>query len=81
MFLCYGALLPLILLLLMSSSALLPVLAGASVKSAEISAQVSKMFCWTGKPIIVPISCALPIVECPNVNSESQRSLSVFEIL
>ena len=35
MFSCYGALLPLILLLLMSSSALLPVMACASVKSAD----------------------------------------------
>ena len=81
MFLCYGALLPLILLLLMSSSALLPVLAGASVKSAEISAQVSKMFCWTGKPIIVPISCALPMVPVAIIESLMVKPKGVFWIV
>ena len=81
MFSCYGALLPLILLLLMSSSALLPVMACASVKSAEILAQVSKMFCWTGKPIIVPNSCALPMVPVAIIESLMVKPKGLFWIV
>ena len=44
MFLCYGALLPLILMLLMSSSALLPAMACGSVESAKNSAVGLKYF-------------------------------------
>eukprot|EP00964_Phaeocystis_antarctica_P047384 scaffold27414_cov92-Phaeocystis_antarctica.AAC.1 len=74
-------LLPLILLLLMSSSALLPVMACASVKSAEILAEVSKMFCLTGKPIIVPNSCALPMVPVAIIESLMVKPKGLFWIV
>jgi len=81
MFLCYGALLPLILLLLMSSSALLPVLAGASVKSAKISADGSKQKTPTHLSIFVQKTLAVTMVPVAIIESLMVKRKSLFWIV
>ena len=81
MFLCYGALLPLILLLLMSSSALLPVLAGASVKSAKISADGSKQKTPTHLSFFVQKTLAVTMVPVAIIESLMVKRKSLFWIV
>ena len=80
MFLCYGALLPLILLLLMSSSALLPVLA-ASVKSAKISADGSKQKTPTHLSFFVQKTLAVTMVPVAIIESLMVKRKSLFWIV
>mmetsp|Transcript_55778 Transcript_55778/g.133673 ORF Transcript_55778/g.133673 Transcript_55778/m.133673 type:complete len:248 (+) Transcript_55778:16-759(+) len=81
MFSCYGALLPLILLLLMSSSALLPVLAGASVKSAKISADGSKQKTPTHLSFFVQKTLAVTMVPVAIIESLMVKRKSLFWIV
>ena len=81
MFLCYGALLPLILMLLMSSSALLPAMACGSVESAKNSAVGLKYFPSTIWRTFVQLVSAVTMVPVAIIESLMVKRKSLFWIV